>query len=160
MFGFSFGEVLVIVIIAVLFLGPDKLPQTFIDIAKFIRAVKKTINDAKEAIDREVHISEIKQEALEYKKKFEQGTNEITKEISENKSLNELSEILNAPLDSPSYKKDSADLKETNMQELESKGKEIASKVNLKKKADSKDSLQDSKDLADLKENNAGENNV
>lgn len=136
MFGFSFGEILVIAIIAVLFLGPDKLPQTFIDIARFIKALKKTINDAKDAIDREVHISEIKQEALEYKKKFEQSTNDITKDISNNKSLNELSDILNSSLEVPSYnstsKNDTKD--EVNMQDLESKGKEIASKVNLKKK--------------------------
>ncbi|RDU57495.1 Sec-independent protein translocase protein TatB [Helicobacter sp. MIT 99-5507] len=136
MFGFSFGEILVIAIIAVLFLGPDKLPQTFIDIARFIKALKKTINDAKDAIDREVHISEIKQEALEYKKKFEQSTNDITKDISNNKSLNELSDILNSSLEVPSYnstsKNDAKD--EVKMQDLESKGKEIASKVNLKKK--------------------------
>lgn len=157
MFGFSFGEILVIAIIAVLFLGPDKLPQTFIDIAKFIKAVKKTINEAKDAIDREVHISEIKQEALEYKKKFEQGANEITKDISDNKSLNELSDILNSSLESPSYNSSSnnnLDSKETTMQDLEAKGKEIASKANLKKK-EIADSMMDSTKQYDAEQSNA-----
>lgn len=141
MFGFSFGEILIIAVIAVLFLGPDKLPQTFVDIAKFLKAVKKTINDAKDAIDREVHISEIKQEALEYKKKFEQGANDLTNSINNNKSLNELSDILNSSLDSPSYVNNkNTDSKEITMQDVEIQGKQIASKVNLKKKDEKHDS--------------------
>ncbi len=140
MFGFSFGEILIIAVIAVLFLGPDKLPQTFIDIAKFLKAVKKTINDAKDAIDREVHISEIKQEALEYKKKFEQSANDLTNSINNNKSLNELSDILNSSLDSPSYVNNkNSDSSETTMQDIEIQGKQIASKVNLKKKETKED---------------------
>lgn len=142
MFGFSFGEILIIAVIAVLFLGPDKLPQTFVDIAKFLKAVKKTINDAKDAIDREVHISEIKQEALEYKKKFEQGANDLTNSVNNNKSLNELSNILNSSLDNPSYSNNvqNTDSKEITMQDVEIQGKQIASKVNLKKKDEKYDS--------------------
>ncbi len=142
MFGFSFGEILIIAVIAVLFLGPDKLPQTFVDIAKFLKAVKKTINDAKDAIDREVHISEIKQEALEYKKKFEQGANDLTNSVNNNKSLNELSNILNSSLDNPSYSNNAqnTDSKEITMQDVEIQGKQIASKVNLKKKDEKHDS--------------------
>ncbi len=142
MFGFSFGEILIIAVIAVLFLGPDKLPQTFVDIAKFLKAVKKTINDAKDAIDREVHISEIKQEALEYKKKFEQGANDLTNSVNNNKSLNELSNILNSSLDNPSYSNNvqNTDSKEITMQDVEIQGKQIASKVNLKKKDEKHDS--------------------
>lgn len=142
MFGFSFGEILIIAVIAVLFLGPDKLPQTFVDIAKFLKAVKKTINDAKDAIDREVHISEIKQEALEYKKKFEQGANDLTNSVNNNKSLNELSNILNSSLDNSSYSNNvqNTDSKEITMQDVEIQGKQIASKVNLKKKDEKHDS--------------------
>lgn len=142
MFGFSFGEILIIAVIAVLFLGPDKLPQTFVDIVKFLKAVKKTINDAKDAIDREVHISEIKQEALEYKKKFEQGANDLTNSVNNNKSLNELSNILNSSLDNPSYSNNvqNTDSKEITMQDVEIQGKQIASKVNLKKKDEKHDS--------------------
>ncbi len=37
MFGMGIGEILLIAIVAVLFLGPDKLPSTMVDIAKFFR---------------------------------------------------------------------------------------------------------------------------
>ena len=81
MLDFSFGEILVIAVIAVIFLGPDKLPQTFVKIAKFLRAVKKTINDAKDTLDREIHITEMKQDALEYKKKFEDSALKLKDDI-------------------------------------------------------------------------------
>ena len=47
MFGMSFSEILVIAIIAVLVLGPDKLPSAMVQIAKFLKMFKKGINDAK-----------------------------------------------------------------------------------------------------------------
>ena len=40
MFGFGFTEILIIVVIAILFLGPDKLPSAMVDVAKFFRSVK------------------------------------------------------------------------------------------------------------------------
>ncbi|PAF51421.1 twin arginine-targeting protein translocase TatB [Helicobacter sp. 13S00401-1] len=79
MFGFGFGEILLIVVVAIIFLGPDKLPKAIVDIAKFIKAVKKTIDGAKDTIDKELNISELKKEALEYKEKFEQQVQSIEK---------------------------------------------------------------------------------
>lgn len=98
MFGIGIFEILVILIVAVIFLGPDKLPQAAVDIAKFMRALRKTINDAKETFDNEVRLSELKKEALSYKetltKDITQSVNsltsvpkDITNEIT--KSLNE-----------------------------------------------------------------------
>ena len=36
MFGMGFTEILIIMVIAILFLGPDKLPGAMVDIAKFL----------------------------------------------------------------------------------------------------------------------------
>lgn len=74
-------EILVIVVVAVIFLGPEKLPQAMIDIVKFFKAVKKTLNDAKDTFDKELHMSEIKKEALEYKNSFESSMDNVTKDI-------------------------------------------------------------------------------
>lgn len=81
MLDFSFGEILVVAIIAIIFLGPDKLPQTLIDIAKFFKSVKKTINDAKDSIGKEIQINELKKEVLSYKEKFNESTSEIKNSI-------------------------------------------------------------------------------
>jgi len=67
MFGMGIGEILLIAIVAVLFLGPDKLPGTMVDIAKFFRSVKGTVNSAKATLEEEMKFSEMKREALSYK---------------------------------------------------------------------------------------------
>ncbi|WQW71258.1 Sec-independent protein translocase protein TatB [Helicobacter pylori] len=71
MFGMGFFEILVVLIVAIIFLGPEKFPQAVVDVVKFFRTVKKTLNDAKDTLDKEINIEEIKKETLEYQKLFE-----------------------------------------------------------------------------------------
>jgi len=77
MFGIGFTELILISIIAILFLGPDKLPQAMVDMAKFIKSVKKTISDAKGSLEEELKIADLKEEALGYKKQLNDATNEL-----------------------------------------------------------------------------------
>ena len=77
MFGIGFTELILISIVAILFLGPDKLPQAMVDMAKFIKSVKKTINDAKGSLEEELKIADLKEEALGYKKQLNDATNEL-----------------------------------------------------------------------------------
>ncbi len=77
MFGMGFIEILIIGVIGILFLGPDKLPQAMVEIAKFFRSVKRTVASAKESLEEEMHISEIKEEAMNYKKELTSAGNEL-----------------------------------------------------------------------------------
>jgi len=77
MFGMGFTEILLIAIVAILFLGPDKLPDAMIKIAKFMRSVKKAVGDAKSSLEEEMKISDLKEEALNYKKQLDDATNEL-----------------------------------------------------------------------------------
>ncbi len=70
MFGMGFTEILIIAVIAILFLGPDKLPSAMIEIAKFFRNTKRTIGEVKDTLEQEMNVSEIKEEALAYKKEL------------------------------------------------------------------------------------------
>ena len=79
MFGMGFTEILIIAVIAILFLGPDKLPSTMIEIAKFFRNVKNTIGTVKNSLEEEMNVNEIKQEALAYKKKLLDATEKLEK---------------------------------------------------------------------------------
>jgi sec-independent protein translocase protein TatB len=74
MFGMGLGEVLLIAVIAIIFLGPEKLPEAMVKTAKFFRAVKKHLTEAKTAFDQEINLSELKSEALEYKEKLTKET--------------------------------------------------------------------------------------
>ncbi len=77
MFGIGFTELLFIAIIAILFLGPDKLPEAMVQIGKFFRSAKKTINEAKSVIDEEMRLSDLKEETLSYKKKLDEATEDL-----------------------------------------------------------------------------------
>lgn len=82
MFGFNIFEILVILVVAIIFLGPDKLPQLIVDMVKFFKMIKKSINEAKESFDKELQITELKKEALEYKAQFEESMNQHTKDFN------------------------------------------------------------------------------
>lgn len=77
MFGMGFTEILVIAIIAVIFLGPDKLPETMVNIAKFFRSMKSSIASAKASLDEELNIEELRREALQYKEELMSARNEL-----------------------------------------------------------------------------------
>ena len=79
MFGLGFTEILLIAVIAILFLGPDKLPSTMINVAKFFKSVKQSIGTVKESIEQEMDLSDIKEEVLSYKKELLDAGNDIKK---------------------------------------------------------------------------------
>jgi len=79
MFGMGITEILLIAVIAIIFLGPEHLPKAMIEVAKFIKSVKKVVTETKETIEKEVNIHDLKNEALEYKKMVESGVGELTK---------------------------------------------------------------------------------
>ncbi len=87
----GFTEILLIAVVAILFLGPDKLPDAMVSIAKFIKGTKKAISDAKSALDDEVKIADLKEEALGYKAKLDAATDELKgfKNINPIESLND-----------------------------------------------------------------------
>ena len=89
MFGMGFMEILFIAILAILFLGPDKLPGAMVDMAKFIKNIKTAIGDAKRTLNEEVNLDELKQEALNYKQKLE----EANQELQGFKNINPMNEV-------------------------------------------------------------------
>ena len=60
MFGISMPEITVILIIAIIVLGPEKLPKVIVELAKYFEVIKKTINDAKSSFVQELRIAELK----------------------------------------------------------------------------------------------------
>jgi len=78
MFGMGFSEILMVALVAVLFLGPDKLPDAMVQIAKFINSFRKTINEAKSTFEEELHLKELKEEAMSYRRSLEETTSDIS----------------------------------------------------------------------------------
>ncbi|WP_456381385.1 Sec-independent protein translocase protein TatB [Hydrogenimonas sp.] len=79
MFGMGLSEIFFIIVIAILFLGPDKLPDAMVQIAKFFRSVKRTVNDAKSSLQEELRVNELKEEAFKYKKQLDEASEQLGK---------------------------------------------------------------------------------
>ncbi|WP_228282866.1 Sec-independent protein translocase protein TatB [Aliarcobacter lanthieri] len=97
MFGMGITEILLIAIVAIIALGPDKLPDAMVKIAKLFNSVKKGLNEAKTTLDNELNISELKNEANKFKAQIEDTKNSL---MSESKIDLGLDEILNDDLKS------------------------------------------------------------
>ncbi|ASM38956.1 Sec-independent protein translocase subunit TatB [Campylobacter sp. RM12327] len=95
MLGMSFSEILVIALIAILVLGPDKLPKAMVEIAKFLKFFKKSINDAKASFDQEIKIAELKADAQKYKDSLNDAKNKVRKKLT----FEELEELKNGVKD-------------------------------------------------------------
>lgn len=59
MFGLSFGEIVIIAIVALLLLGPDKLPEAAKTLGKGLREIRKATDDLKDQVEKEINLSEL-----------------------------------------------------------------------------------------------------
>ncbi|MFT7860965.1 MAG: Sec-independent protein translocase protein TatB [Sulfurimonas sp.] len=90
MFGMGFTEILIIAVVAILFLGPDKLPTAMVEIAKFFRTTKNTLGSLKSTIEEEMHVADIKQEALAYKQELETAKQKVSKAADVNAHIGDI----------------------------------------------------------------------
>ena len=89
MFGISFTEFFIIAVVAVIALGPEKLPKAMVEIAKFFKFFTKAMNDAKQSFEQEIKIAELKDEAAKYKESLTKTGENIRKKLT----FEELDEI-------------------------------------------------------------------
>ncbi|BDG03582.1 Sec-independent protein translocase protein TatB [Anaeromyxobacter oryzae] len=59
MFGLSFSELVIIAVLALILLGPDKLPEAAKTVAKGLREFKRATEDLKEQVESELKFDEI-----------------------------------------------------------------------------------------------------
>lgn len=70
MLDLGFFEILLIGIVAIVVLGPEKLPETMANIFRFFKKVKNFLSEAKSSIDKELQIDELREEANQYKREL------------------------------------------------------------------------------------------
>jgi sec-independent protein translocase protein TatB len=90
MFGMGFMEIFLIAIVAVIALGPDKLPTAMVEIAKFINKFKNGLADAKSTLDNELNISEMKAEASKFKSQIEETKASLSMDSKIDLGLNDI----------------------------------------------------------------------
>jgi sec-independent protein translocase protein TatB len=60
MFGLGFGEIVIIALLALLLLGPDRLPEAAKTLGKTLRDVRRATDDIKGQIETELYLDERK----------------------------------------------------------------------------------------------------
>ncbi|MEA1879596.1 MAG: Sec-independent protein translocase protein TatB [Campylobacterota bacterium] len=143
MFGIGFTELLLISILAILFLGPDKLPGAIVEVGKFIKSVKKTVSEAKSSLEEEINIADLKEEALSYKKQLNDATEELKgfknldfDDYSDESYDDEVSTKSAKELSKPEVKVASSGSKESDKEKATPEVKEKLAEVETKTKDD------------------------
>jgi len=137
MLDLGFTEILLIGVIAVLVLGPEKLPETMATIFKYLRKIGNFISETKENIDRELQIKELREEANQYKNDLmsaSQKLQEITNQEIRNPLESEMAEIKKIGTDTKqdiTLRKESA---KSELQAILEKNKSEESKIEVNKK--------------------------
>ena len=90
MFGMGIMEIFLIAIVAIIALGPEKLPTAMVQIAKFLNKLKTGISDAKTTLDNELNISELKAEASKFKTQIEETKTSLAVDSKIDLGLNDI----------------------------------------------------------------------
>jgi len=80
MFGMGFTEILLIIIVAIIFLGPDNLPKAVANVAKMFKKVKSGVDEVKASINNELQLEQMKEEAKNIQSQI--GINNLNKRLS------------------------------------------------------------------------------
>jgi len=116
MFGMGFMEIFLVLIVAIVALGPEKLPSAAVDMVKFFKKIKGSIDDAKSSLDNELNITQMKNEADKFKA-----------------SINEVKGMASLDLDDLSAIEDNEKLKKEKTKKIKPKV-ETESKIDIAKK--------------------------
>ncbi|RXK14404.1 twin-arginine translocase subunit TatB [Halarcobacter mediterraneus] len=137
MFGMGFMEILLIAIVAIIALGPEKLPGAMVEIAKFLKKFKAGVEDAKSTLDNELNISEMKEEAARYKAQIENAKNTLNVkenlDLGLNNIINDDETSLENNTDTSKEKKEQVSLKESKSKKQKENTK-VDSNVEVKEK--------------------------
>lgn len=82
MFGIGFSEFLVILIIAVIALGPEKLPSAIVTAAKYFKMLRSAINEAKSSFESEIKLDELRKDAQNFKSDFTDMAQDTRKKLT------------------------------------------------------------------------------
>lgn len=99
----SFWELFVVGLIALIVLGPERLPKAARTVGLWIGKAKQGFNSIKTEIDRELKVQELQQQLKDQKANLENqlGVDELQETIHDSKqSLNDMAENLSHPLNS------------------------------------------------------------
>lgn len=82
MFGIGFSEFLIILIIAIIALGPEKLPSAIVTAAKYFKMIRSAVNEAKSSFESEIKLDELRKDAQNFKSDFTDMAQDTRKKLT------------------------------------------------------------------------------
>jgi sec-independent protein translocase protein TatB len=123
MFGMGFFEIFLVLIVAIIALGPEKLPTAAVEVVKFFKKFKSGIEDAKSTINNELQLEDMKREAQQ----FQSSLTEIKSNVEDVTSSVDLDiDEITSMETKPSKKKDEEPAKEIKAEKKSSKKEKIS----------------------------------
>lgn len=99
MFDIGFWELMIIAVISLVVLGPERLPVALRTVRRWVNSVRDFSNSVKTEIKEELRVHELHNDL---KKAEEQGMKNLSPEIAESvKSLQDAANMVNRPYDIP-----------------------------------------------------------
>ncbi|MCY6411576.1 Sec-independent protein translocase protein TatB [Acinetobacter sp. VNH17] len=83
MFNISFGELLAFAVIALIILGPEKLPQTLRSVLIKYRAIKNQLNKIQNDLENELELIELKRIMQEELQKIKQNEEQLKQQLAQ-----------------------------------------------------------------------------
>lgn len=94
-FDFGSGEIILILLVAFLIFGPDKIPEMARSIGKFINDIKRASEDIKTEVNREADRREREKKLADYESQIsEQQNNELSSQAKEVNDIKENKDVL------------------------------------------------------------------
>lgn len=83
MFDMGFAELLIVAVVALIVLGPDKLPTAIKTVGMWVGRIRRTVSSIQTEISEELRIDEMKRTAAISKEELDQELQEMTKPFNE-----------------------------------------------------------------------------
>ena len=103
MFDVGFAELVIIAVVGLLVIGPERLPGAIRTGAAWLNRLRRGFNDIKREVQQELHSDAIMQELRKTGEELKSGTDELQQELhSASDSIkSSISDASEAPVDSP-----------------------------------------------------------
>lgn len=82
MFDIGFAELIVIGIVALLVIGPERLPETIRTVSLWLNRIRRGFNDIKREVQQELHNDSVMRELRQTGEELKQGATAIQQDLS------------------------------------------------------------------------------
>lgn len=107
MFDIGFAELVIIAVVSLLVIGPEKLPSTVRTASLWLARIRRGFNEIKQEVQQELHNDSVMQELRETGQKIKQDTQAIEREFKD--SADSLTSAVSDPTADSTPQNDSKD---------------------------------------------------